>query len=205
MVADAAEILAESGICLLIITKVWTFPPDDVLSRLAKVNAEVRTSVSAFDAPHQIRTRFRLLMEVRNLGGKAVPYLMSARFSAKQLINNQSAIVEWIQSNDFIAAEHPLRFNSDNSILPLLESGGFWHPKFPDQYWFGRLFAKVPNFMLPPPTHLLPHYTLPIRFASEATGSQIPGIDGDLPSHDELVSGQVPKPENLLKHATYGT
>jgi len=205
IVADAADVLAELGISLLIITKAYNLPSDEVLMRLVKAEAEIRVSISSFDFLFQLSKRLAVLTKFQHFGGKAIPYLMTCRFSDANLTSNQDAIINWIVENDFIAAEHPLRFNSDNRVLSLLATDGFWHPKFPDQYWFGRICAGIPNFMLPPPTYLLPEYTLSFRFASEALGQQILGLNGDLPTQDELRAGSVGKSGNLFKHATYET
>jgi len=203
LVATIAAILQRRNISLLIITKVWTLPSPEVVESLVQNQAELRTSISALDSDKELARRLTLLSDFRNAGGKAVPYLMSCRYADLELARNEAALVAWIADNDFLAAEHPLRFDSDNRIIPRLMRDGFWHPKMTNQYWFGRLYDNFPGFRLPPPTHLLPHYTLPFLRASEALDKVIPGLDGDLPTFSELQQ-QITKPSgNLFKHATY--
>jgi len=203
LVQKSAEILADVDVSLLIITKAYRQPEISILKTLAQTNTELRVSLSAFDTIPQLRQRLGLLERFKDLGGKAVPYLMSARYSDDQLSNNQNALVDWITVGDYIAAEHPIRLNNDNSALSLLEKDGFYHPKFPDQYWFGRLFSAHKAFRLPPPTHLCPEYTLSFTSLSAAQGKTILGLDGNLPTYEQLKSGYQEFSENLHKHATY--
>ena len=204
LVAQISDILDEYEITLLIITKVYSLPSRAVLKTLAKNNAELRASISALDLPKEINTRLGLLENYRQLGGKSIPYLMTARYAPKDLSDNQKRIVQYVIDNDYIAGEHPLRFNKDNQILPDLMTDGFWHPKFSDQYWFGRVLYDVPNFVLPAPTHLSEDYTLEARYFSElAPGQKIKGVQGNLPTFEQLNQNLQQFSEELFKHATY--
>jgi len=197
-------VLKKFGISMMIITKSYSFPSDHILNILAQCDTEIRVSISALDSSQELKKRVRLLAKYKTVGGKSIPYLMSSRYSDLQLISNQIALTKWIEENDMIAAEHPLRISSDNKIISLLAGDGFWHPKFINQYWFGRLYENHSNFMLPPPTYLLPEYHLRYRSASEAQGKIIVGLDGNLPTFSSLQAGKVEVNNNLFKHASYG-
>lgn len=204
LTAQISTILNEYGISLLIITKSYTKPSKDVLQTLARNNTELRVSVSAFDLPKEINQRLAVLEDFREAGGKSIPYVMTSRYVAKDLSENQERLVKYVTTNDYIAGEHPLRFNNDNKILPELMKDGFWHPKFPDQYWFGRVLFDVPNFVLPAPTHLSGEYTLKFKKFSELpSGEKIPGIQGNLPTFEQLTRNNQSISEGLFKHATY--
>lgn len=203
LLARISDILAEQGIKLLIITKCYRIPSLSVQRTLAKNNAEIRVSLSAYDSDSQINQRLRFLDEYRKNGGYSVPYLMSAKFDNQQLNTNQEAIVNWIIKGDYIAGEHPLRLNKDNSGIVTLAKDGFWHPKFPSQYWHGRIFSHLPNLLLPPPTHLAPHYGLMFKYFSEIGNNIIDGLEGNLPTENQLRNGEIENMSNLFKHATY--
>ena len=204
LTALISDILHEYGISLLIITKVYTMPSKKVLKTLAKNNAEIRTSVSAFDLPKEIDKRLRLLEDYRQYDGTSVPYVMTARYAAKDLVENQERIAEYVVDNDYIAGEHPLRFDNDNKILSVLMSDGFQHPKFNNQYWFGRVLYNIPNFILPAPTHLSENYTLSFKkFSDLKDGIKIEGIQGNLPTFEQLTQNIQQYSEGLFKHATY--
>lgn len=204
VVLDAAKILSEKDITLLIITKVFNFPEDDLLKNLAELDAEIRVSISAIDSEKQIKRRMEFLERYKELGGKAVPYLMSAKYSNDVLKRNQEFIIKWVEENDFIAGEHPLRINSQNPLIKNLELNGFWHPKFPNQYWFGRILDEDKHFLLPPPTCLEPEYTLKYRKFSDVGDSKIEHLGDDLPTYKDLSEGKEINLKNVNKHATYG-
>lgn len=203
LAAKAAKVSSTYDISMLIITKGYVHPSDSIIRELVEANAELRVSLSAFDTKAQINHRLKLLEKYRSLGGKSIPYIMTAKYSDDILDNNQQEIIRWIIEGDYIAGEHPLRLNRDNSGLKSLAEDGLWHPKFPDQYWFGRLLDHIPNFILPAPTHLKPEYTLEYKTLSEVGGATIEGIEGNLPTYSELKEGEILHNENLFKHATY--
>lgn len=203
IVVESANILAELGISMVILTKLFALPTREMLEQLVQAGTEIRVSISALDSDQELARRLSFLQTFRDLGGKAVPYVISSRFSQPALATNQEAILNWIVEHDFIAGENPLRLNSDNQARQFLKTDGFWHPKFPDEYWFGRVCHRIPNFLLPPPTHLGPAYTLPFRFASKAIAQEIPGLEGNLPTFEKLQAGYESPSQNLFKHATY--
>ncbi|MDV2080356.1 hypothetical protein [Marinobacter xestospongiae] len=200
LVALLAERLNQFGISLLIITKIWCYPSITVLKRLAKSKAEIRVSVSAFDSDKEIKKRLRLLEEYRDLCGISVMYIMSCIYDDNALNKNQDYLVHWTTNNDFIGAEHPLRLSFDNYALSVVSKNGFWHEKFPDQYWFGRILHNVPNFALPPPTCLTPSYSLNSRFFSELEHSSLKTY-GNLPTFEDLKNNV--KNHLIYSHATY--
>jgi len=204
IVLTAAKILNERDISMLIITKVFNIPEDDLLRELAKLNTEIRVSISAIDSEREIKGRMEFLEKYKELDGKAIPYLMSAKYSNETLKRNQEFIIRWIQENDFIAGEHPLRINSQNPLIKNLESDGFWHPKFPNQYWFGRILDEDKRFLLPPPTCLEPEYTLNFKKFSDISGSEIEHLGENLPTYQDLFEGKDIDLKNINKHATYG-
>ena len=203
IVVESAKILAELGVSIVILTKLYALPSQAILEQLIQAGTEIRVTISALDSAQELARRLNFLYAFRDLGGKAIPYVISSRFSEPAVAKNQDAILDWIIEHDFIAGENPLRLNSDNRARQFLKDDGFWHLKFPDEYWFGRVCHTVPNFLLPPPTHLGPGYTFPFRFASEAIGKEIPGLEGNLPTFDMLKAGYESPSKNLFKHATY--
>ena len=119
-------------------------------------------------------------------------------------MENQDFIIKWIEENNFIAGEHPLRINAQNPLINNLESDGFWHPKFPNQYWFGRILDKKRQFVLPPPTCLEPEYTLKYKKFSDIGNSIIEHLGENLPTYEDLSEGKEIDLKNINKHATYG-
>ena len=203
IVARSSEILAKHNIHLVIITKAFTHPDDSIIRRLVESGVEFRVSISAIDETVTLSKRKEILKKYKDLGGKAVPYLMSAQYSNQKIASIQNDILSWIQELDFIAAEHPLRISKDNSLMEILSTDGLYHPKFPDQYWFGRILYNVPNFLLPPPTCLLPEYQLNFRSYSEVGKNSIDFLDTNMPRDIDLKKNIDSFSTNINKHATY--
>ena len=201
-IREAAEVLSEFDIALLIITKVWSPPPKDVLSRLGELGAELRVSLSALDTRQQMEQRVRTLELYRSLGGLAVPYLMSCYYRDDELNRNEAALVDYVTQSQLIAAEHPLRISKDSDLHPLMAEGGFKHPKFPHQKWFGRIYDQHGSFILPPPTFLLPEYRVRARSLIELSADDLAGVSGNLPSHTELEQ-QAQYQARVFQHGTY--
>lgn len=203
LIASISELLIKYSISLLIITKVHKIPSIDILKTLAKNNTEIRVSLSAFDTKEEFNKRFNFLYQYKSLGGKAIPYVMTALFNNKILANNQKIIVRKIVEGDFIAGEHPLRISTNNPIYKLLKHKGFIHNKFIDQYWFGRVLNKVPNFILPPPTHLPNNYNLVYKSFSECNKKTYQINYKNLPTYEELKNNPNIFTEEMNKHAAY--
>ncbi len=202
LVADISNILASYNIFMLIITKIHKYPSDSILETLKKNNTEIRVSVSALDSPEEHEKRIKFLKHYKNIGGRAIPYLMSAKYNNSILNNNQNIIVQEIIENDFIAGEHPLRIDYDNPIYSLLAKGGFSHFKFKKQYWFGRIMGDIPNFVLPPPTHLENNYCLKFFSFNECRMGELP-IFKNLPTYNDLKNNSNILTKEMNKHAAY--
>ena len=203
LTAEIASILNDYQIRLLIITKIHSLPSEKVMHNLSENKAEIRVSISALDTEEQNRKRLNFLNDYRKIGGLAVPYLMSCKYNNKILSDNQEFLVDYVIKNDFVAGEHPLRFDKQNKIIDELEKDGFWHPKFPNQYWFGRIFEDIPNFILPAPTHLKENYFLPTCFLSDLSTKSIIGLDGNLPTFKDLQQNPQQQSRGINKHAAY--
>ena len=203
LIASISELLAKYSISLLIITKIHKTPSINILKILAKNNTEIRVSLSAFDTKEEFIKRFKFLHLYKSLGGKAIPYVMTALFKNKTLSNNQKIIVRNIVEGDFIAGEHPLRINIDNPLYNLLKNNGFIHHKFTDQYWFGRILNKIPNFILPPPTHLPNDYCLEYKSFSDYNKNTNKFNYKNLPTYDELKKNPNILTKEMNKHAAY--
>lgn len=202
LVVKVSEILNKYNISLMIITKIHYYPSEMVMKKLANKKVEIRVSLSALDSLTEIQKRLKFLNEYKTMGGIAVPYLMTAKFKNNILKNNQEYIVKYIVDNDFIAGEHPLRISINNPLIKDLEGDGYYHPKYQDQYWFGRILNNINNFILPPPTHLKPEYSLEfITFSSILTKKNIKGIENNLPTYEDLKNNNYTK--EMFDHATY--
>lgn len=202
LVSDISEILAHYSISLLIITKVHRLPSPEILKKLAKNNAEIRVSLSAFDTKTEHKRRFKFLKTYKKLGGKAIPYVMTALFNNKLLTKNQKIIINKIIKGDYLAAEHPLRINVESAYYNFLAKNGFNHPKFNNQYWFGRILYNIPNFVLPPPTHLPDNYTL--MFKSYSTYAKHNKITyNNLPTYEDLKKNPLILTKEMNNHAAY--
>ena len=204
LIAEISSLLNSFKIRLLIITKIHFIPKKSTLIKLANNNVEVRVSLSALDTEKEYKNRLKFLNMYRDLGGLSIPYIMSSKYKNEELNRNQLVLVNYVIENDFIAGEHPLRFDKGNEIIKDLEECGFSHIKFPNQYWFGRLFYNIPNFILPPPTHLKENYFLPTCYLSHLDMEhKIVGLDGNLPTFEQLSRDATQKTEGLMKHAAY--
>ncbi|NSL85915.1 hypothetical protein ECE50_003670 [Chitinophaga sp. Mgbs1] len=202
LLGPATDILMEYNIRLVIISKIFTKPSLEIMRQLAQNKAEIRVSISAIDTKREIEKRFEFLDAYRQVGGLAVPYLMSFRYADAALKNNQELIVSKIIADDYIASEHPLRLSNDNAGLESAEEDRHYHPKFADQTWFGRLYNDAGNFVLPPPTFLPPEYDFNyIRYSDLAkAGAQF--SFNNLPTYQDLIEKNLIH-TNTFDHANY--
>lgn len=203
-----ASILWKKNIHLLVITKLYHLTKDKkLLSRLANLGVEMRVSMAASDELICLQKKLDFLKTYRDLWWKAVPYIMTAMFIDNELTENQSMLAKFVIDEDFIAWEHPLRFNSDNRFISKIKSSmAFRHPKFPDEIWFGRIFDEIPNFHLPAPTHLRPSYQLNDNRFSQYQRSireYEEHFYWNLPTYTQLKNGTNSFSNNLHQHATY--
>ena len=199
-----SELLNKRKLHLLIITKIHTIPSDDVLFQLAKNNTEIRVSLSALDTIDEIEKRLNFLLKYKTLGGISIPYLMSCKYKNQALDKNQQYIIDFIEKNNFLAGEHPLRVEHTNILRKELCDNGFSHPKYPHQYWFGRILHNHKNFILPPPTHLAPCYSLKYKSLTELKNIKyIRGARKNLPTYEDLKNNKIKNLKELNKHAAY--
>ncbi|MFB6456723.1 hypothetical protein ACE38W_15735 [Chitinophaga sp. Hz27] len=202
LLASITDILMEHNIRLVIITKIFTHPTEEVMRKLAANKAEIRVSISAIDTKREIEKRFEFLHEYREVGGLAVPYLMSFKFTDEALRKNQELIVEQIIADDYIAAEHPLRLSNDNSGLEGADTERHYHPKFADQTWFGRLYSEIGNFIMPPPTFLPPAHAFDFIRYSEVVKAGVTFNFNNLPTYKDLMEKNLIH-NNTFDHASY--
>lgn len=202
MIVEISDILTKHGISLLIITKIHKRPSEKILKKLAENKVEIRVSLSAIDSRLELEKRLNFLLDYKKFGGISIPYLMTTKYKNKNLKENQNYIIKFIIENDFIAGEHPLRISQNNPLINELETNGFYHPKYNDQYWFGRILDNVDNFILPPPTHLKPEYNLKYkRFSSIPDTKKIIGVKNNLPTYNDLKNNNYTK--EMFDHAAY--
>ena len=128
---------------------------------------------------------------------------MTAKYKNIKLQENQDWIVNYVIENDYIAGEHPLRISKFNILMKQMDVGGFYHPKYPDQYWFGRLLSHIPNFILPAPTHLAFNYILKYNRLSQKGNDAIIGIEKNLPTYADLKNNVINFEKELNSHAAY--
>lgn len=204
LVSKISDVLARYNRHLLIITKGHSLPTDEILRNLAKNKVEIRVSLSALDSIDEISRRFKLLELYRQAGGISIPYVMSCRYRNQELRDNQDYIVKYIIDNDYIAGEHPLRVSRNNILISELEDNGFYHPKYTDQYWFGRILDVYPNFVLPAPTHLASCYKMEYRTFSQIKNKKyIKGATKNLPTYEDLLHNRIKNRKELERHAAY--
>lgn len=204
ILSQVSDILHDKKMHLMVLTKVHTVPDKDILQRLARNKVEIRVSVSALDTEAEIGRRLSFAMEYRNLGGISVPYVMSSKYIDPVLIRNQESIVDFVVNNDFLAGEHPLRIDKSNPLFGVLDHNGYSHPKFPAQYWFGRILTDSGNFFLPAPTHVDKDYRVENTCYSDyLSGNRVFGVTKNLPTYKELAENRFN--DALFDHATYDT
>lgn len=204
LIALISDILFKHEISLLIITKIHKLPSKKIMQKLANNKTEIRVSLSALDTKFQQEKRLKFLIDYKNMGGIAVPYLMTTKYKNKILKNNQEYIINYIIENDFIAGEHPLRIEKDNPLFYELENDGFYHPLYKNQYWFGRILDNIENFVLPPPTHLKENYNLKFNNLTDFKNNFDKSIiKNNLPTYYELKSNKYTK--EMFDHAAYNT
>ncbi|MBV8253118.1 MAG: hypothetical protein JO154_10965 [Chitinophaga sp.] len=202
LLGPISDVLMEYNIHMVIITKIFTKPSEEVMRKLAANKTELRVSISAIDTKHEIERRFDGLEAYRQEGGLSVPYLMSFKYADEILRNNQELIVEKIVEDDYIGAEHPLRLSNDNLGLDSAETERHYHPKFADQTWFGRLYEEVGNFILPPPTFLPADYTFDFLRYSDVQKAGAQFKFNNLPTYKDLIEKNLIH-NNTFDHASY--
>jgi len=202
LVGIISDILASRDIRMMIISKIHKVPNLEIVDKLAKNKVEIRVSLSALDTEIELNRRLDFLKLYKQHKGIAIPYLMTALFKDEKLKNRQQKIIDFVIKNNFIAGEHPLRIDKDNVIFKQLCDNGFYHPKYENQYWFGRILYDIPNFILPAPTHLTANYRINSINFSEFKKNTYDNIDlKNLPTILELKNKKYTK--ELFDHAAY--
>jgi hypothetical protein len=143
-----AEIIRETNRFVVFVTKCFKPIAVDIAQSLARVGAELRVSVSAFDTPSQLKQRFDALLSYRAAGGVAIPVVMTTVFAENELNDRQNSIVDWITEHNLPGAENSLRIPTDLPIVKLLDRRKVRHLDESGDYWAGRLYLDT----LPVPT-----------------------------------------------------
>lgn len=151
------ELMNAAGKVMVILTKAFMIPSSDILLRLAQIKAEIRVSISPIDKNKTLKRRLAFITQYHELGGIAVPYLMTSVYKNDTVKRRQDSILRWIIESDLPGAEHPLRFNKSNPLVNLVNvEQSFVHPKFSHQRWFGNLYPD--SLLLPAPPSLRSSY-----------------------------------------------
>jgi hypothetical protein len=143
-----AEIIRETNRFMVFVTKCFKSIGGDVAQNLARVKAELRVSVSAFDTPSQLKQRFDALLSYRAAGGVAIPVVMTTVFAEEELNDRQNSVVDWIIEHDLPGAENSLRIPTDLPVVELLDRRKVRHLDDSGDFWAGRLYLDA----LPVPT-----------------------------------------------------
>ena len=148
-----AQVIHQSGLHPVFITKCFTIPSDGVLEGLARVGAEFRVSLSAFDTRAQLEHRLRVIHAYREHGGIAVPNVMTARFTDPVLNRKQDRIIEHCASLDLPTAENSLRIDARSPVMALIDRAACGRVAVSGDFWSGRLYLdlRVPTVTSVPP------------------------------------------------------
>lgn len=160
-----AEIISTSDRHPVFITKAFKLPDQDTLERLARVEAEIRVSVSAFDTALQAEQRLDLCERYRDCGGVAAPVIMTARFRSQELKERQDALVDHLLSRDFPLAENSIRFSPRAAVLELIDADSCGLVGNTGDYWSGRLCVRLRVPDLDHCTCQLPRFTESLSLA----------------------------------------
>ncbi|KAA6214293.1 hypothetical protein CP973_34855 [Streptomyces albofaciens JCM 4342] len=150
------ELIRESGHHTVFITKVFTALPDEAAVRLAELGAELRVSVSAFDSRPQLRMRLTAIEQYRDVGGVAVPTIMTAAFRDAALARRQDRIVAYFCDRDFPMGENSLRFVPGSPVLDAIDHRACRPTADTKDLWSGRLY---PDLRVPTLTCVPARYT----------------------------------------------
>ncbi len=137
------ELIRESGHHTVFITKVFTALPDEAAVRLAELGAELRVSVSAFDSRPQLRMRLTAIEQYRDVGGVAVPTIMTAAFRDAALARRQDRIVAYFCDRDFPMGENSLRFVPGSPVLDAIDHRACRPTADTKDLWSGRLYPDL--------------------------------------------------------------
>jgi len=101
----------------IIITKHWHKAEDHHLQALVKAGAIINTSVSALDAPKQLKHREKQIARYSEFGGQSIARIVSCDFNQE---NEEGSIKHKIQENLFLnplVIDNPLRVKSSHELV----------------------------------------------------------------------------------------
>jgi predicted TIM-barrel fold metal-dependent hydrolase len=150
--ARLAELVRESGRLPIFVTKCFKAPSVADMARLAAAGAELRISISAFDADEQLRQRLSTAAAYRSAGGVVIPLVMTTRFRDAALDRRQDAIVDHVCQADFPGAENSLRIPTSSAVFQALDPEAH-RPLANGDVWCGRLY---PDRLKAPTTTSVP-------------------------------------------------
>jgi hypothetical protein len=191
-----AEIIREADRFVVFVTKCFKPIGVDVAQSLARVGAEVRVSVSAFDTPSQLKQRFDALLSYRAAGGVAIAALTTTVFAEDELNNRQNSIVDWVIRQDLPGAENSMRIPTDLPVVELLDRRQVRQLDESGDFWAGRLYLDA----LPVPiiTSVSEDYPgLPSGYLTEIDRQALESWRHDpVRTHAEVLSGtRLAKPK----------
>ncbi|TNE63508.1 MAG: hypothetical protein EP335_09550 [Alphaproteobacteria bacterium] len=137
---DLATLTHASGRIMIFISKCFNVPTDAQMQRLIDVGAEIRLSMSAFDTDAYLKHRFEFMHAFREKGGFVIALVITTRFKNPALNTRQDAIVEFLATNDFLAAENSLRVNEGARIIDSLDTTEMAKLQDSTDVWCGRLY-----------------------------------------------------------------
>ncbi len=190
-VVEISRLMRTSGRLLVVLTRAFHPPCENQVTELIAQGAELRLSLSAFDAPGVVQRRLDLACAYRSAGGIAIPVVVTANFIADALNKFQDDIVSEINRRDLPGAENSLRFRADSIVAQELRLAEAFVENTCADRWFGRLFAV----RLPVPTIT----SVDDSYGGIASGYQS-RIDPDqlselycepVPTYQELATGVV--------------
>lgn len=151
-----ATIIRDYDKATLFITKAFVKPDTQTMKKLAAVKAEIRVSISAFDSKAQLRQRLMTIEQYREVGGVAIPLVMSAAFNDQLLLEKQQRLVDYVVDRDLPAAENSLRFEQNAPVTQLIDLSRCGQVASTNDYWAGRLFDN--ELLIPTTTSVPPEY-----------------------------------------------
>lgn len=194
---DFAEIVTNSGLHLLLITKCLTQPTEPILQDLANFGVELKVSISSLDLDQPLNRRLSVIKKYQFLGGFAVPNVMTAKFKYDELNDRQNNIVNFLVEHDIPACENPLRLTYRSQVSLLLdETSAFPVPQRDpsqeaDEMYCGAMYRK--ELPLPPYYSMKSSYKgLPSNRRSDLSSDLIESIwDIPIATAEELCEGKT--------------
>ncbi len=195
---DFAEIIASSGLHLIIVTKCHTQPTEAILSDLAEFGVELKVSISGMDLDRPLRRSLSVITEYQSLGGLAVPNVMTAKYAHKDLNDRQDEIVNFLLEQDIPACENPIRFVYGSQVSLLLDQTAMFPVPGSDpeqdtnEGYCGAMYRR--ELPLPPYYSMKSSYDgLPANRLSDLSSDFIESCwDIPIATAEELLAGKTP-------------